>query len=147
MTVTRDVVYDLLPAYFAGDASADSRTLVESFLQTDPEFAAMTERFRRLLARAAPGGARGEAAGDEARTLSRARTAARRRGEYRGLTIGYALAALALLAVGLSGYREDRAFVIAAAFAATAAICGAGWYLADRRPAWLDEWFGDSRRW
>ena len=145
MTVTRDVVYDLLPAYFAGDASPDSRALVESFLQSDVEFAAMAGRFRRLLAQATPGGTRPESAGDEARTLSRARTAARRRGEFRGLTIGYALATLALLAVGLSGFREDRALIIAAAFAATAAICGAGWYLVDRRPAWLDQWLGDSR--
>jgi anti-sigma factor RsiW len=136
MTVTRDVVYDLLPAYFAGDASADSRALVESFLETDAEFAAMAARFKRLLShQAAPSPADGRA---EARTLDRARTAARRRGEFRGLTIGYALAAFALVGVGLAGYASDRAFIIAAAFAATAAICGAGWYLVDRRPEWVE---------
>jgi len=135
MTVTRDVVYDLLPAYFAGDASADSRALVESFLDTDPEFAAMAARFKRLLGR--PGAARADDRA-EARTLDRARRAARRRGEFRGLTIGYALATAALVAAGLAGYASDRAFIIAAAFAATAAICGAGWYLAGRRPEWVE---------
>ncbi|MGD9903695.1 MAG: hypothetical protein AB7U83_09500 [Vicinamibacterales bacterium] len=135
MTVTRDVVYDLLPAYFAGDASADSRALVESFLATDPEFAAMAARFERLLRR---GGSAPPDERTEARTLDRARTAARRRGEFRGLTIAYALAAIALVAVGLAGYASDRAFVIAAAFAATAALCGAGWLLADRRPGWAE---------
>jgi anti-sigma factor RsiW len=35
MTVTRDVVKDLLPVYLLGDASPDTRRLVESFLATD----------------------------------------------------------------------------------------------------------------
>lgn len=39
MTVTRDVVLDLLPVYLAGEASADSRALVDAFLATDPQLA------------------------------------------------------------------------------------------------------------
>ena len=39
MNVSRDVVKDLIPIYLAGDASADSRALVESYLKTDPELA------------------------------------------------------------------------------------------------------------
>jgi hypothetical protein len=39
MNVTREVIDDLWPAYAAGEASADTRTLVEAFLQQDPEFA------------------------------------------------------------------------------------------------------------
>lgn len=39
MTVTRDVVLDLLPLYLAGEASADSRALVETFLAQDPPLA------------------------------------------------------------------------------------------------------------
>lgn len=39
MNVTRDVVVDLLPLYSAGEASADTRRLVEEFLQSDPELA------------------------------------------------------------------------------------------------------------
>lgn len=39
MKVTRDVIRDLLPLHLAGEASADTRTLVEEFLKDDPEFA------------------------------------------------------------------------------------------------------------
>jgi len=40
MNVTRDVITDLLPAYLAGDASADTRALVEEFLRADSALAA-----------------------------------------------------------------------------------------------------------
>lgn len=40
MTITRDVINDLLPVYLAGDASADTRALVERFLAADPTLAA-----------------------------------------------------------------------------------------------------------
>lgn len=39
MNVTRDVVSDLWPVYSAGEASADTRALVDAFLERDPEFA------------------------------------------------------------------------------------------------------------
>ena len=47
--MTRDVIYDLLPAYFAGEASADTRTLIEDFFARDPEFGRMAGRFQRLM--------------------------------------------------------------------------------------------------
>jgi len=40
MKISRDVVKDLIPVYLAGEASADSEALVESYLKTDPELAA-----------------------------------------------------------------------------------------------------------
>ncbi len=39
MTVTRDVILDLLPLYLAGEASQDTRTLVDEYLATDPALA------------------------------------------------------------------------------------------------------------
>jgi hypothetical protein len=39
MNVTRQVINDLWPLYVAGEASADTRALVEAFFQQDPEFA------------------------------------------------------------------------------------------------------------
>jgi hypothetical protein len=39
--VTREVINDLIPAYLVGEASEDSRALVEEFLRGDPEFAAL----------------------------------------------------------------------------------------------------------
>ena len=40
MNISRDIVKDLIPVYLAGDASADTRALVESYLKTDPELSA-----------------------------------------------------------------------------------------------------------
>ena len=40
LNVTRDVVADLWPLYESGEATSDTRTLVDEFLKTDPEFAA-----------------------------------------------------------------------------------------------------------
>ena len=40
MNITRDVINDLLPVYLAGDASADTRALLEDYLRRDPALAA-----------------------------------------------------------------------------------------------------------
>jgi len=37
--ITRNVILDLLPLYLAGEVSADTRTLVREYLETDPELA------------------------------------------------------------------------------------------------------------
>ena len=39
MNITREVINDLLPAYWCGEVSADTRALVEEFLEQDSEFA------------------------------------------------------------------------------------------------------------
>ena len=39
MEVTRKVILDLLPLYLAGEVSPDTKTLVEQYLETDPELA------------------------------------------------------------------------------------------------------------
>jgi anti-sigma factor RsiW len=49
MNVTREVIYDLLPAYFAGDVSDDTRALVEEYFESDPEFGRMAARFKTLV--------------------------------------------------------------------------------------------------
>jgi anti-sigma factor RsiW len=74
MKVTREVIYDLLPSYFAGDASDDTRALVEAYFESDPEFGRMATRFQSLLAerqRTAPA-----AADRERETFACARQAA-----------------------------------------------------------------------
>ena len=38
MSITRNVVIDLLPVYFSGEASDDTRKLVEDYFREDPEF-------------------------------------------------------------------------------------------------------------
>lgn len=39
MSITRPVILDLWPAYASGEASAETRALVEEYLRRDPEFA------------------------------------------------------------------------------------------------------------
>jgi hypothetical protein len=46
MNVTREVVTDLLPVYFSGDASRDTKALVEDYFRQDPDF----ERIARSAA-------------------------------------------------------------------------------------------------
>ena len=44
MNVTREVIIDLLPLYLAGEASRDTRALVEEYLEQDPELAGRVRR-------------------------------------------------------------------------------------------------------
>lgn len=39
MEITRNVILDLMPLYMANEVSADTRALVEKYLETDPELA------------------------------------------------------------------------------------------------------------
>ena len=39
MTITRDIIGDLLPAYLSGEASADTRALIEETAARDPDIA------------------------------------------------------------------------------------------------------------
>ncbi len=54
MKVTRDVVKDLLTVYLAGEASGDTRALVEEWLRGDPELARQAEQAARIDLPAAP---------------------------------------------------------------------------------------------
>jgi anti-sigma factor RsiW len=47
MNLTRDIVKDLLAVYLAGDASPDTRTIVEEWLATDPDLARQAADARR----------------------------------------------------------------------------------------------------
>jgi anti-sigma factor RsiW len=47
MKVTQDVVMDLLPVYLSGEASADTKELIEEFMRQDAEVARMVEEQRR----------------------------------------------------------------------------------------------------
>ena len=54
MNVTRDVVTDLLALSLAGEASADSKALIEGYLAQDPEFARIVAARMERPAPAAP---------------------------------------------------------------------------------------------
>jgi len=72
MKVTREVIYDLLPSYFAGDASDDTRALVEAYFETDPEFARMASGFQSLIAERSGSGASTDARERETFACARA---------------------------------------------------------------------------
>ena len=44
MTVTRPVIIDLWPSYASGEASAETRALVEEFLRGDPDLARQLQK-------------------------------------------------------------------------------------------------------
>ena len=44
MEITRNVILDLMPLYLANEVSADTRALVEKFLETDPELAQIAKQ-------------------------------------------------------------------------------------------------------
>lgn len=48
MKITRNVILDLLPIYVAGEASADTRALMESYLASDPEAAELAKEFAQM---------------------------------------------------------------------------------------------------
>jgi anti-sigma factor RsiW len=78
MTVTRDVVRDLLSAYVAGDASADTCKIVEAFIKEDPtlaqELAAARGEAFELPATEAPAMTSEKEALDATRQLLKSRT-------------------------------------------------------------------------
>ena len=131
MKVTRDVIYDLLPGYFSGEISPDTRALVDEFLRQDPEFSKMMERFRAVFREPRPQAGVTEAprgvspaAGGEREVFERARANLRKSGELRGYIIAFTFAALFVVALlferGTHG--QARGWLIAGAFMLTALI-------------------------
>ena len=50
MDITENVIRDLLPAYFSGDASADTKKMVDGYLAAHPEMTRRVEAERREFA-------------------------------------------------------------------------------------------------
>ena len=94
MNVTRDVIYDLLPGYFSGDLSPDTRALVDEFLAQDPEFRRMMERFRTMFGEARGGIPPAVGRPAEKVTFERARSVMHQRSELRGYSLAFGIAAL-----------------------------------------------------
>lgn len=129
MKITRDVVYDLLPGYFAGEVSADTRTLIDEFLATDPEFARMTTRFRRLFDERASGSG---ATSPEHTQFERARSRAEARQILCAFTVAYTLAAIFPLALDMLRGVPFRgvSLILAAVFGTIAVGSAIGWLTA-----------------
>jgi hypothetical protein len=131
MNVTRDVIYDLLPAYFSNDASADTRALVDTFFITDPEFGRMARRFQTLKAER-PTEAALEA--DRAKVVfSRARASMKLKASAVAFGLGGLFALLMAVFVGEFSLRHPG-LVIGTVFTAMAV---ATWMMSySSRPEW-----------
>jgi anti-sigma factor RsiW len=93
MDVTRNVVQDLIPLYLAGEASADTRALVEEHLARDPALAdAVKRQTTDSLQKTLTGGTTMSLPQDhEVQTLSRTRSTIAQRSWTLGLAIGFTL--------------------------------------------------------
>jgi anti-sigma factor RsiW len=101
MNVTRDVVSDLWPLYASGEATADTRALVEAFLAADPDFARTLRRVVELPSADSPSLPDAEAA-----ALRRTRDLVRGSSWMRGVR----LMAVAFTALAFSRILSDTTF-------------------------------------
>ena len=89
MNVTRDVVIDLLPLYYSKECSRDTKTLVEEYLKTDPDFEKLANRFaQNLLSKSIPQQLSEE---DEMKSLSKTRRQLRLRSFILALAIFFSI--------------------------------------------------------
>ena len=132
MNVTRDVILDLLPMYFAGQVSADTRALVDEFLQTDPDFARMSQKFQTLVK---DHGSLRDGGRAEVRALQRARRLFKMRNQTIGMAVAYSLLPFAFMfkhgQIEWIMMRDKPS--VAAAFAATALACWVAAWIINRR--------------
>jgi len=91
MNITRDVINDLLPAYLYGDVSADTRVLVEQFLQQDPEFARSVVRRTHDDAEQLKGADMTLSPDHEMRTLTRTKAMLARRKWFFAMALAFSL--------------------------------------------------------
>jgi len=127
MKVTREVIYDLLPDYFAGDVSDDTRTLVEEYFASDPEFGRMAARFKTLAGeRQRSGPAATDETERERDTFHAAREAAELPQKTRAAALIWGFAALFSFGIAMLTWRGPmRAFynpgvILGVVFAVTA---------------------------
>lgn len=91
MNVTHDVITDLLPLYLAGEASPDTRALVEEYLRAHPDVAAQTRAAAERTAAALASFQAPLPDDHERRTLERTRQFNRYRAQLMGFTMAFAL--------------------------------------------------------
>ena len=70
MNVTKEIINDLIPLYAANECSADTRALVDEYLQRNPQQA---EELRRIMATSVPQAVPSAKSLDEVRSFREAR--------------------------------------------------------------------------
>jgi ferric-dicitrate binding protein FerR (iron transport regulator) len=89
MNVTKEIINDLIPLYFANECSADTRAVVEDYLQRNPQQA---HELRRVMGTFVPQGLPSSKSLDEMRSFREARRRLRRRTWLMALAIFFSLA-------------------------------------------------------
>ena len=89
MNVTKEIINDLIPLYAANECSADTRALVDEYLQRNPQQA---EELRRVMGTSVPQGVPSAKSLDEVRSFREARRRLRRRTWLMALAIFFSLA-------------------------------------------------------
>ena len=110
MSVTRDVIRDLLPAYFSDEATEDTRRLVDDFFRQDPEFEVIAREGAQQLD--SLGGARPFPAdiGQEKAALARVHRFLRNQRRLFGLALTFSINAILIgLSFQISSEGQARA--------------------------------------
>ncbi len=97
MNVTKNVINDLYPLYIEKECSADTRALVEEYLQRNPSHA---EELRRVMSAPLPGVVPPEKDLDESRSLREARRLVRRRSWLMAFAIFFSLTPFSFVFIG-----------------------------------------------
>jgi len=95
MNVTKDVINDLYPLYVEQGCSADTRTLVEEYLQSNPQHA---DELRHVMSAPLPGAVPPAKDLAEAQSLRAARRVVRRRSWLMAFAIFFSLAPFSFIA-------------------------------------------------
>jgi len=89
MNVTKEIINDLIPLYAANECSADTRALVDEYLQRNPQQA---EELRRVMGTSVPQAVPSSKSLDEVRSFREARRRLRRRSWLMAFAIFFSLA-------------------------------------------------------
>jgi hypothetical protein len=100
MKITKDIITDLLPVYFSGEASADTKKLLEDYLKENPEFATLIAEQNTFL----PESQIYLTEENEMKTLNETKKLLQKRANYLGLTIFFLLLPASFRA-GEKGFR------------------------------------------
>ena len=94
MNVTKEIINDLIPLYVANECSADTRALVDEYLQRNPHQA---EELRRVMGTSVPQTMPSAKSLDEVRSFREARRRLRRRTWLMAFAIFFSLAPFSFL--------------------------------------------------
>ncbi len=97
MNITKEVINDLYPLYVEKECSADTRALVEEYLERNPQHA---EELRRIVSAPLPEAVSPTSGFEEMRSLREARRRVRRRSWLMALAIFFSLTPFSFVATG-----------------------------------------------